>query len=157
MKSNITTVETVCNNCGSASTELVTEGREHEYENTTDDVFKVVRCKDCGLVYLNPRPDISELATIYPPNYYAYAIEDRYDQSQRGSFYYKLRYSMILSGLEHVLRFVPKGKIKVLDIGCADGHVLNWFRQVRTHEVETYGVDMNAPAVEKAKAQGHVA
>lgn len=157
MKSNIKTVETSCNNCGATSTEFVTAGVEHEYDNTTDDVFTVVRCTECGLVYLNPRPDVSELATIYPPNYYAYSIEESYDESQRSNFYYKLRYSMILAGLEQCLTLVPKGKIRVLDIGCADGHVLNWFRRVRTHEVETYGVDMNAAAVEKAKAQGHIA
>lgn len=157
MKSNIKTVETTCNNCGSTSTEFVTTGVEHEYNNTTDDIFTVVRCTSCGLVYLNPRPDISELPTIYPPNYYAYAIEESYDESQRGNFYYKLRYSMILSGLEYILSLVPQGKVKVLDIGCADGHVLNWFRQVRTHEIETYGIDMNEAAVEKAQAKGHIA
>ncbi len=155
MKSNIKKVETSCNNCGSTSTEFVTAGCEHEYDNTTDDVFTVVRCRQCGLVYLNPRPDVSELPTIYPPNYYAYSIEDSYDEGQRGNLYYKLRYSMILAGLEHCLSLVPRGKIRVLDIGCADGHVLNWFRRVRTHQVETYGVDMNEAAVEKAKARGH--
>jgi len=155
MKSNIKKVETSCNNCGSTSSELVTEGAEHEYDNTTDDIFRVVRCQDCGLVYLNPRPDISELATIYPPNYYAYRLEEGYDESQRSNLYYKLRYAMIRNGLEDILGLIPGGKIKVLDIGCADGHILNWFRQVRTHEVETYGVDMNPEAVEKAKGKGH--
>src|SRR4029450_1058589 len=76
MKSNIRKVETTCNTCGSTNTEIVTTGSEHEYDNTTDDVFTVVRCTDCGLVYLNPRPDLSELETIYPPNYYAYKIEE---------------------------------------------------------------------------------
>lgn len=157
MKSNIKTVETACNNCGSTGSELVTTGIEHEYNNTTDDLFKVVRCTNCGLVYLNPRPDVSELSTIYPPNYYAYSIEDGYGPSQRGNAYYKLRYSMILSGLEHVLSFVPRGKINILDIGCADGHVLNWFAKVRTHEVNCFGVDMNETAVNKAQARGHTA
>lgn len=155
MKSDIKKVETTCNNCGSDKHELVTEGREHEYDNTTDDVFKVVRCSQCGLVYLNPRPDVSELSTIYPPNYYAYAIEENYDESQKQNFYYKYRYSKILAGLEYVLSFCKGDKLKVLDIGCADGHILNWFAKVRTHDVETYGVDLNDDAIEKARAQGH--
>lgn len=156
MKSNIRKVETCCNTCGSSNREVITTGREHEYDNTTDDVFTVVRCKDCGLYYLNPRPDVSELPIIYPPNYYAYKIEESYDQSQRQNLYYKFRYAMIRAGLERVLSLLPKGqKVKVLDIGCADGHVLNWFRRVHTHEVETYGVDMNAEAIEKARQQGH--
>jgi 2-polyprenyl-3-methyl-5-hydroxy-6-metoxy-1,4-benzoquinol methylase len=159
MKSNIKKVETSCNNCGSTDYDLITSGREHEYDNTTDDVFNVVKCKQCGLVYLNPRPDVSELSTIYPPNYYAYSIEESYDESQRENLYYKMRYAMIRRGLEGVLSFLPREQrpVKVLDIGCADGHVLNWFRRVRTHEVETYGVDMNEQAVEKARQKGHQA
>jgi len=155
MKSDIRKVETACNNCGSEKRTLVTVGREHEYDNTTDDVFNVVRCSDCRLVYLNPRPDVSELATIYPANYYAYAIEENYDESQKQNFYYKYRYSKILAGLEYVLSFCKGDKLKVLDIGCADGHILNWFRKVRTHDVETYGVDLNEDAIRKARSQGH--
>lgn len=158
MKSNIAKVETRCNNCGSTNRDLVTTGVEHEYTNTTDDVFNVVRCSDCGLVYLNPRPDVSELSTIYPPNYYAYAIEENYDESQRKNIYFKYRYKVILGGLEYVLSFLgDRKKVRLLDIGCADGHILNWFRQVRTHEVETFGVDMNESAVAKAESRGHKA
>jgi 2-polyprenyl-3-methyl-5-hydroxy-6-metoxy-1,4-benzoquinol methylase len=159
MKSNIKKVETTCNNCGSSSARLLTTGREHEYDNTTDDTFNVVKCTDCGLVYLNPRPDVSELSTIYPPNYYAYTIEEAYDEDQRHNFYYKMRYATILKGLEGVMSFLPadRKQIKVLDIGCADGHVLNWFRRVESRQVETYGVDMSAEAVEKARAKGHTA
>src|SRR5206468_12334300 len=75
------------------------------------------------------------------------------------NLYYKMRYAAILNGLEAVLTLVPpeQKQVKVLDIGCADGHVLNWFRKVRTREVETYGVDMSAEAVEKARARGHTA
>src|SRR5262245_16425040 len=121
MKSNIRKVDTSCNTCGSTNRELVTTGREHEYDNTTDDLFNVVRCQDCGLVYLNPRTDIPELDTIYPPNYYAYKIEESYDDSQRQNLYYKFRYAAIRTGLEQVLSLLPRGdKIKLLDIGCAD-------------------------------------
>ncbi|HEY9785449.1 MAG TPA: methyltransferase domain-containing protein [Candidatus Obscuribacterales bacterium] len=158
MKSNIRKVETSCNHCGSSERELITTGVEHEYNNTTDDVFNVVRCTQCGLVYLNPRPDVSELPTIYPPNYYAYNLEEGYDEAQKQNFYYKARYAAILQGLEACLTFVgKKDKVRVLDIGCADGHVLNWFRRVRTHHVETYGVDMNEQAVKKAEEAGHTA
>ncbi len=155
MKSDIQKVDTTCNNCGSAQRELITTGSEHEYDNTTDDVFNVVRCTNCGLAYLNPRPDVSELATIYPANYYAYAIEENYDESQRQNLYFKVRYSRILAGLEYVLSFCKGDKLKILDIGCADGHILNWFRKVRTHDVETYGVDLNEAAIAKARSQGH--
>lgn len=158
MKSGIKKVETSCNNCGSTDADLVTTGIEHEYTNTTDDIFNVVRCRDCGLVYLNPRPDVCELSTIYPPNYYAYSLEEGYDEDQRQNLYYKFRYQQILKGLEGCLTFVAApDPVRILDIGCADGHILNWFKKVRTRQVETYGVDMNEKAVEKANAAGHKA
>ena len=77
VKSNISKVSVVCNNCGSSELTRVTEGAEHEYENTTDDVFRIVCCSNCGLFYLNPRPAVSELRTIYPENYYAYVLEKK--------------------------------------------------------------------------------
>lgn len=159
MKSNIKKVETSCNHCGSTRYELVTTGVEHEYDNTTDDVFNVVKCVDCQLVYLNPRPDLSELGTIYPPNYYAYHVEDSYDAGQRRNLYYALRYSGIMFALQAALsHFFPKGtNIRVLEIGCGDGHMLNCFRRVKTHHVETCGVDLSSQAVAKAKAAGHQA
>ncbi len=158
MKSDIKKVETSCNNCGSIDAELITTGSEHEYNNTTDDVFNVVRCHNCGLAYLNPRPDISELSTIYPANYYAYSLEEGYDENQRQNFYYKYRYQQILKGLEACLLFVTApDPVRILDIGCADGHILNWFKKVRTRQVETYGVDMNSEAIAKANAAGHQA
>ena len=157
MKSNIKKVTTCCNNCGSSETDFITDGVEHEYDNTTDDTFTVVSCKDCGLAYLSPRPDISELSTIYPDNYYAYRIEEVYDDKQRQNFYYKFRYSSVMYLLEAGLkRYFPKQKhIKMLDIGCGDGHMLNCFRKVRSHEVETHGVDLSASAVAAARASGH--
>ena len=34
--------------------------------------FPVVRCVDCGLVYLNPRPDDDSLSECYPDDYDSY-------------------------------------------------------------------------------------
>ena len=56
VKSNIRKVAVSCNNCGSSEAKLVTTGVEHEYENTTDDVFNVVRCNECGLLLSESAP-----------------------------------------------------------------------------------------------------
>lgn len=153
MKVAIKKVEVCCNNCGSINSSLVTEGVEHEYKNTTSDVFRVVKCRDCGLVYLNPRPDISELSTIYPSEYYAYHLLEK---ENTGSLLYKARRHVYLSRLERALsQCGEKGSLKVLDIGCADGRALNWYKQVRIAEVETFGVDFDEKAVELARKAGH--
>jgi 2-polyprenyl-3-methyl-5-hydroxy-6-metoxy-1,4-benzoquinol methylase len=157
MKVAIKKVEVCCNNCGSTASSLVTEGVEHEYKNTTSDVFRVVKCLDCGLVYLNPRPDVSELSTIYPSEYYAYHLaEKNVEKENTASLLYKARRHVYLSRLEKALSLcTEKGNLRVLDIGCADGRALNWYKQVRSADVETFGVDFDKNAVELAKNAGH--
>ena len=155
MKTGIMKVEVCCNNCGSSASSLVTEGVEHEYKNTTSDVFRVVKCRDCGLVYLNPRPDICELPTIYPRDYYAYHLAEKATENT-DSLLYKARRHVYLSRLEKALAKCSSGNtLKVLDVGCADGRALNWYRQVRSLNVETFGVDFDAKAVELARKAGH--
>src|SRR5262249_60566162 len=41
--------------------------------SAADDEWTLVRCRKCGLIYLNPRPGPSNLASYYPRTYYAYA------------------------------------------------------------------------------------
>lgn len=155
MKTAIKKVEVCCNNCGSKNSTLVTEGTEHEYKNTTSDVFRVVKCTDCGLVYLNPRPDVSELSTIYPSDYYAYHLAQKATENT-DSLLYKARRHVYLSRLEKAVSMCgPNSTIKVLDIGCADGRALNWYKQVRSVKVQTYGVDFDEKAVELARQAGH--
>jgi 2-polyprenyl-3-methyl-5-hydroxy-6-metoxy-1,4-benzoquinol methylase len=159
MKSGIKTVAVTCNCCGADDTEFVTQGTEHEYDDTTDDVFTVVRCRRCGLYYLNPRPDVSELPTIYPPGYYAYHLQNLQQQEapeSNRSLLYRARRYIYVSRLVKALELCPKSPtLKVLDVGCADGRALNWYRQVDTFKVETYGVDFDEVAVERARLAGH--
>ena len=72
--------------CGDCNYSVISKGREHEFDNTTDDTFHVVKCDKCGFIYLNPRPDISELSVIYPSNYYCYA-DNRVEDKGRKSIY----------------------------------------------------------------------
>src|SRR5687768_7027839 len=67
-------VDTPCVHCGEESSRPLWSGVEHEYDNTTDDEFDFVQCTNCGIVRLNPRPDVTELSRIYPPQYYAYGL-----------------------------------------------------------------------------------
>lgn len=157
MKTAIKKVDVCCNNCGGTACSLVTEGVEHEYKNTTSDTFRVVKCSNCNLVYLNPRPDISELSTIYPSEYYAYHLAAKnVEQENTNSLLYKARRHVYLSRLEKALSLcAQKDNLKVLDIGCADGRALNWYKQVRSAKVETFGVDFDEKAVELAGKAGH--
>jgi 2-polyprenyl-3-methyl-5-hydroxy-6-metoxy-1,4-benzoquinol methylase len=157
MKSDIKKVEVVCNFCGGTGTRLITTGKEHEYENTTSDVFNVVACTACGLIYLNPRPDLSELSTIYPPNYYSYNQQKLREEADSDSLRHRLRYRGFMAKVEKGLSLCPvRDPVIVLDIGCGDGHALNLYRQCPGRKVETHGVDFNDAAIEEAARQGHI-
>ncbi len=169
IKSGITKVSTRCNLCNADDYELVTHGREHEYDNTTADEFNVVRCKGCGLVYLNPRPDIGELPTIYPVNYYSYNQKALRDKANPNSILHQLRYKGFQAKIRKSLALCEtESESKdqqskdqqskdhhwsVLDIGCGDGHTLDLY--ARHPNVKTYGVDFNLAALELARSNGH--
>jgi SAM-dependent methyltransferase/ribosomal protein S27E len=159
MKFGIKKVEVSCNNCGSAESDFVTTGVEHEYDNTTRDEFTVVKCKKCGLHYLNPRPDVSELGTIYPPEYYAYHLQSKNVELENSdSLLFRARKYVYLHRLENAIaQCGGTTELNVLDIGCADGRALNWYRQIQSRTIHTFGVDFDQVAVERARQAGHIA
>jgi 2-polyprenyl-3-methyl-5-hydroxy-6-metoxy-1,4-benzoquinol methylase len=149
-------VDAPCVHCGANDDEFLWAGREHEYDNTTDEEFRFVRCRACGVVRLNPRPDVSELDRIYPPNYYAYnLLSDGTDGTLGFTDRLKMRmYQRRLEGL--VDRLGKQGTIRILDIGCADGRLLDWYRESSVgHRLETHGIEMSEAAAAAAARRGH--
>ena len=63
-------METIsCDVCGEASNTALF----CQYDLThhvTDDLFTVVRCQGCRLLFLNPRPTREEIGGYYPSTYY---------------------------------------------------------------------------------------
>lgn len=63
-------METVsCDLCGSDESEVLIRQQDLLLA-VTDEEFTVVRCRHCGLVFLNPRPSGSLIGTYYPTVYY---------------------------------------------------------------------------------------
>jgi SAM-dependent methyltransferase len=63
-------METVsCDLCGSDQSDLLIRQRDLLLA-VTDEEFTIVRCQQCGLVYLNPRPSCDLIGTYYPNVYY---------------------------------------------------------------------------------------
>ncbi|HVX68247.1 MAG TPA: class I SAM-dependent methyltransferase [Mycobacteriales bacterium] len=154
----IETEDVPCTGCGAHDDEVLFEGREHEYRNTTNAMFPIVRCKECGLVRLNPRPAVSELGRIYPAEYYAYhLVHDDGGAPGLGERIKAKRYQKRFRKL--LERAAPgNGPARVLDVGCADGRLLTWYRDaIPGRTIETYGIDIGEEAVERAKAAGHIA
>jgi len=116
----------------------------------------VVKCTGCGLVYLNPRPDVSELSTIYPPNYYSYNQNKLIENARPNSTLARLRKEGFIKKIDTSLGLCPKRKpVTVLDIGCGDGYFLNLFTETQGDKVETHGVDFNKEAADLCAQRGH--
>ena len=95
------------------------------------DAFRLVKCKRCGLIYVNPRPTKKEIGKYYPATYWSENI----DPEKSHGYIYKL----ILDGIK---------KGKVLDVGAGTGVLLSGFKR-RGWEVQ--GVEMSPRAISFAK------
>lgn len=128
----VATVTASCNSCGSfRATEI---GRSRDYEfRTCDNEFIFVRCDHCSLVYLKNRPALSELATIYPAEYYRY-------NEFLGPFITKLRSYAQRTKIAPVRRHAPIGAT-VVDVGCGNGELLKILKKHGDASWRLVGVD----------------
>jgi SAM-dependent methyltransferase len=108
--------------------------------------FTLVRCPECGLLYLNPQPTAEELACYYPPEYDSYVSPHRDQLSwlRRISVEYGL-----YKRCRAVIRYKRAGRL--LEVGCATGTFLDAMRKSGSWDV--YGVDISEHAVRYARDQ----
>ncbi|MBI4684651.1 MAG: methyltransferase domain-containing protein [Nitrospirae bacterium] len=121
-----------CNLCGIDETSLI----------TIQNNFKIVQCKQCGLVYINPQPDREELIKLYD----TYHQRDEKDEHSwlklmEGNF---REVTVFLNR-----RFPDRGSL--LDIGCAYGHFI---AMMKGHGWSVKGIDPSAKALHHAREKG---
>jgi 2-polyprenyl-3-methyl-5-hydroxy-6-metoxy-1,4-benzoquinol methylase len=98
----------VCNSCGSTRSKRTLRGAD--VRCGTPGVFNVVRCSDCGLHYVNPRPTLEEIGKHYPPDY------SEHTEGHWANPFVSTEADIVAS------YFDAPGS--VLDIGCASGAFL---------------------------------
>ncbi|MDN3514527.1 MAG: class I SAM-dependent methyltransferase [Candidatus Brocadia sp.] len=121
-----------CNLCNTDDTFLV----------TTQNGYKVVQCKNCGLVYVNPRPDNETLKHLYA-EYHQRNGKDANDWAR-----------LMGKNFKEVLLFLNKalpGKGKLLDIGCGYGHFIE---TMKCQGWSVYGIDLSSKVLLYAKEKG---
>lgn len=132
-----------CDFCKADDYELMFELKDylHHIEGT----FRLVRCRRCGLIYLNPQPTREELRKYYPNDYHAYK-----PLSSVSSPFERLdRYYGIDKRCRAVVKRLKERKGRVLDIGCATGEFLYSMRRYGNWEL--YGVEPNVEAAMYAR------
>lgn len=107
--------------------------------------FPIVRCRQCRLIYVTPRPSQAEIGRYYPSGYgpYKRAIEDEDWGVLRW-----LRRRKLKVRLRHVRQITGLQQGRLLDVGCATG--------LFPHEAELQGwqaegIETNPGAVKYAR------
>ncbi|MGH9344348.1 MAG: class I SAM-dependent methyltransferase [Terriglobia bacterium] len=124
-------METIaCDLCGSLRQTVVYQSPDRRY--FLEEIFTVVRCDECGLGFLNPRPTFDEMGKYYPSQYYE-------DEFVRNPKYHQARYAR---EARYLREFEEHGGLRrLLDVGCANGDFPR-FMAARGWTVE--GVEVSA-------------
>lgn len=127
--------ETVaCNLCGNTDVHTVTVGG----------AFPMVRCRGCGLVYLNPRPTAGSLLSLY--------VDYHARHGQDGAAWDRLMDRVFCEAATLLCKAAhAPGPRRLLDVGCGFGGFVA-LMQRRGWEVE--GLDPSPTAVAAAAALG---
>lgn len=132
-----------CNLCEFDDTRLLFSKKDKF--GISEEEFHIVECRNCGLLFINPRPTREEIGRFYPESY------SWKETLEAGSFIEKwvkklekkYRYHLLKDEVSKVLKFTGKGSGTVLDVGCGTGDRLDVFRNMG---FETYGVETSDSA-----------
>lgn len=122
-------------------------GEDYEYR-TSNDTFLAMQCASCGLIYLNPRPDVSEFETIYPPTYHAFDFSEK-----DFGIVYKIRSRLEAKRLLSWCADLPNNA-RIIDVGCGDGFHLKLLKEYGSKSWTLEGVDVDRRAAEMAEKAG---
>ncbi len=130
-----------CPWCGSENAQLHIELKDLFL---TQEPFKILECKDCGLLYTKPRPNKKEIGKYYKSDEYYSHQENK--EGFIPKVYEKVKSINLKNKYTITTEKTRKGKI--LDIGCGVGDFLHTMEQ---HGWEGTGVEPSEEAKAIAK------
>ena len=173
-------METVaCELCGSDRSHVILRQGDLTH-SVSRDLFTVVRCEDCRICYLNPRPTAAEIGRYYPGEYFAplpprsrtdaeralkrfsgrikrWIMEDFYGYPTSKKMGLGRWLRKLVLWPEKVRRLLRGRDIlpwigagRVLDVGCGPGGNLATLQE---QGWEVYGVEMSPAAVAQARVR----
>lgn len=138
-----------CNLCHSDSYTLLFTLKDSL--SLTDEEFRLVSCKQCGLVYLNPRPSLEQLDAFYPKHYWWQPAQTT------GGVFLKIAKELeerwrnyLLSAEVNLLKKMLKERSKILDVGCGGGDILYMYKKAG---FQAYGVELSPEASRNARVK----
>jgi len=144
----VPTEEASCAVCGATGGEVVGRNVDFEYATCSNE-FAYVRCGTCGLVYLKNRPVPAALGTIYPPSY------GNYDGDRSRALTFRVKSWLDGRGIRRLAARTGRTPRRVLDVGCADGRLLDVCRGALPGALDLEGVEISEEAARGAIAKGY--
>jgi 2-polyprenyl-3-methyl-5-hydroxy-6-metoxy-1,4-benzoquinol methylase len=154
---------TVCEICGSARSKNILLAQDLFYY-VTKQRFTYVKCLSCGHIFLNPRPTRERIGEYYTKTYPVFADSDANESisiHRQRSWPRRLIRKMLgyLSttgeSLDDFVLNNPRlesTKLKLLDVGCANGAFLE---KARLSGYSCFGLEPNTSAVIVGRSKGY--
>ncbi|MDQ2642205.1 MAG: class I SAM-dependent methyltransferase [Myxococcota bacterium] len=110
-----------CNLCGDDAADELYRCKDYRFQVDSRE-WPVVRCRGCGLAYLNPRPTRDAIGRYYPEEFFGGRSRDALAERYRIQTEY--------------LQGVPPGQL--LDVGCANG---DWMQLMAERGWTVFGLE----------------
>lgn len=104
---------------------------------------RVVRCDDCGLVFLNPQPSDEELRAIYSAQYF---LGSETERGKRDAS--EVKQATGREYLSEITRYRGNQGGQLLEVGCGDGDFLEL---AETQGWEVTGIEYSSAACDRAR------
>ena len=120
-----------------------------------EEFFTLVRCRTCGLEYLNPRPLPEEMGRYYGEEYFTTRTERGYDnyfsETTKKEVQRVLALNLADLGFFHFEENLPHTRRNSLDIGCASGYCVDY---LAARGWDAAGIEISEPCVSVAQQRG---
>jgi 2-polyprenyl-3-methyl-5-hydroxy-6-metoxy-1,4-benzoquinol methylase len=140
----IPTEHVCCPNCGADDWDE--HARFCDLDFGVPGQWRLVHCRWCDLIYMNPRPGPSAFHMVYPRNYVPYQMELRDDT--RWMMKYAIMTAYEGAKLKEIDRLSLPPNPRCLDVGCGGGVFLGLLKQRGWVPV---GVEPNSDLVSRAR------
>jgi 2-polyprenyl-3-methyl-5-hydroxy-6-metoxy-1,4-benzoquinol methylase len=132
-----------CNVCGNKNSTMFLQGKDYFL---TQEEFTIVKCDDCGFLFVNPRPNVNDVNRYYKSE--EYISHSNTKQGLLNKVYHIIRKRNHLKKFYLISPYKKGGRI--LDIGCATGEFLNFMKD---RNWEATGVEPDIAAQNFAKTR----